>query len=338
MKNVLVTGGAGFIGSHTVVELANAGYKPIIIDNFSNSKKSVLDRLQKILGQKVTYYEGEYQDEKLLRKIIKDESIDGIIHFAAFKAVGESVDEPLKYYRNNIGGLITLLEIMQDCNVHDLVFSSSCTVYGEPDDVPVTEDSPMKPASSPYGATKQMGEIIIRDAVSTGKNLRALALRYFNPIGAHPSGLIGELPLGVPSSLVPFVTQTAAGIREKLRVNGDDYDTPDGTCIRDYIHVVDLAKAHVKALDYLRTQRRGLYDFLNFGTGTGSSVLEVIKTFEEVSGQKLPYEIGPRRAGDIVAIYASTDKANKALGWKADLTLKDALRDAWNWQQTLTKS
>lgn len=333
--NILVTGGAGFIGSHTVVELINAGHKPIIIDNFNNSEKDVIGRLEKITKQKITCYEADYQDQKLLNKIFKDEQIDGVIHFAAYKAVGESVSEPLKYYRNNIAGLITLLEAMDDSGVSDLVFSSSCTVYGDPDVVPVTEDSPVKPANSPYGATKQMGETIIRDAVAASKNLRALALRYFNPIGAHPSSLIGELPIGVPNCLVPYITQTAAGIRKELTVNGDDYDTPDGTCIRDYIHVVDLAKAHVKALDYLEKQKASFYDFMNFGTGKGSSVLEVIEAFEEVSGQKLPYKIGPRRPGDAVTVFASTDKSNKVLGWKAELTLKEALRDAWNWQKTL---
>lgn len=333
--NILVTGGAGYIGSHTVVELVNAGYKPVIIDNFSNSEKDVIDRLKKITGQQLAVYEGGYQDQELLNKIFKDEKIDGVIHFAAYKAVGESVDEPLKYYQNNIAGLITLLEAMSDSGVADLVFSSSCTVYGEPDKVPVTEDSPVKPATSPYGATKQMGEVIIKDTANASKSLRALALRYFNPIGAHPSSLIGELPIGVPNCLVPYITQTAAGIREKLRVNGNDYDTPDGTCIRDYIHVVDLAKAHVKALEYLSKQKPSSFDFINFGTGTGSSVLEVINTFEKVTGQKLPYEIGPRRPGDAMTVYASTEKANKVLGWKAELTLADALRDAWNWQKTL---
>lgn len=335
MKTILVTGGAGFIGSHTVVELVNAGYRPVIVDNFANSDKKVMDGLKKITGQEITLYEGNYQDKELLHKIFGKENVDGIIHFAAYKAVGESVEEPLKYYQNNIAGLLTLLEAMEDARISNLVFSSSCTVYGDPDKVPVTEESPIKPAISPYGATKQMGETIIRDVTLASKKLRSLALRYFNPIGAHPSSLIGELPIGVPNCLVPYITQTAAGIREKLRVNGDDYDTPDGTCIRDYIHVVDLAKAHVKALEYLQTQQPSSFDFINFGTGTGSSVLEVIQTFEKISGQKLPYEIGPRRVGDVVTVYASTDKANKILNWKAELTLADALRDAWNWQQTL---
>lgn len=335
MKTILVTGGAGFIGSHTVVELVNAGYRPVIVDNFANSDKKVMDGLKKITGQEITLYEGNYQDKELLHKIFGKENVDGVIHFAAYKAVGESVEEPLKYYQNNIAGLLTLLEAMEDARISNLVFSSSCTVYGDPDTVPVTEESPIKPAISPYGATKQMGETIIRDVTHASKKLRSLALRYFNPIGAHPSSLIGELPIGVPNCLVPYITQTAAGIREKLRVNGDDYDTPDGTCIRDYIHVVDLAKAHVKALEYLQTQQPSSFDFINFGTGTGSSVLEVIQTFEKISGQKLPYEIGPRRAGDVVTVYASTDKANKILHWKAELTLADALRDAWNWQQTL---
>ncbi len=338
MKNILVTGGAGFIGSHTVVELVSAGYTPIIVDNFNNSDRKVLDRLEKITSQKPICYDQDYQNKAELLKIFKKHQIDGVIHFAAYKAVGESVEQPLKYYQNNIAGLITLMDAMEEFGMKNLVFSSSCTVYGDPDKVPVTEDSPVKPANSPYGATKQMGETIIRDITKVSKNLRSLALRYFNPIGAHPSSLIGELPIGVPNCLVPYITQTAAGIREKLTVNGDDYDTTDGTCIRDYIHVVDLAKAHVKALEYLAKQKPSFYDYVNFGTGTGSSVLEVINTFEKVSGQKLPYEIGPRRPGDAVTVYASTDKATKILGWKAELTLADALKDAWNWQQTLPKS
>jgi UDP-glucose 4-epimerase len=335
MKNVLVTGGAGFIGSHTVVELAAAGYRPIIVDNFSNSEKQVLEGLSQITGQDIVCYEQDYRDQAKLAAIFKNESVDGVIHFAAYKAVGESVEQPLKYYSNNVAGLVGLLETMENSGVPRLIFSSSCTVYGNPDKVPVTEDSPVKPPASPYGATKQMGEAIIKDAVSASKNLRALALRYFNPIGAHPSAKIGELPLGVPNCLVPYITQTAAGIREQLTVNGDDYETPDGTCIRDYIHVVDLAKAHVKALEYIADKPGGLYDYINFGTGKGSSVLDVIKTFEEVSGVQLPYKIGPRRDGDTVSVYADVDKARKMLGWKTEKTLKEALADAWRWQQTL---
>jgi UDP-glucose 4-epimerase len=335
MKNILVTGAAGFIGSHTVVELVNANFNPIIVDDYSNSDKSVLDRLHKITGQKITAYEGKYQDKKLLGKIFDKEKIDGVIHFAAYKAVGESVQEPLKYYENNVAGLVSLLQVMEAKKVPHLVFSSSCTVYGEPDKLPITEDSPTKPAESPYGATKQMCELIIRDASLVSQNLRSLSLRYFNPVGAHSSALIGELPRGVPANLVPFVTQTATGIRSGLTIFGDDYPTPDGTNIRDYIHVVDLAKAHIKALEYVAKQSNGFYDVINIGTGKGSSVLEVIKTFEKVTGEKVSYKIGPRREGDIIQTYAAVDKAKKVLGWQTEKILDDALADAWRWQQTL---
>jgi UDP-glucose 4-epimerase len=337
MRNILVTGGAGFIGSHTVIELINTGYYPVIIDNFSNSEKSVLPALKKITGQQITYYEGDFQDQKLLAKVFSKEKIDGVIHFAAFKAVGESVEKPLKYYRNNVAGLVSLLEVMEQDKLPNLVFSSSCTVYGEPDKLPITEDSPIKPAASPYGATKQMCEVVIHDATVVSKNLRSLSLRYFNPIGAHSSALIGELPIGTPANLVPFVTQAAAGIRKELTVFGSDYPTPDGTCIRDYIHVVDLAKAHVKALQHVAKQSPGYYDTCNVGTGHGSSVFEVIKTFENATGQKVPYKIGSRRLGDIINIYAAMGKSKKMLDWEAEKTLADALKDAWRWQQTLTK-
>jgi UDP-glucose 4-epimerase len=336
MANILVTGGAGFIGSHTVVELVEAGYKPVIIDNFSNSEKEVIGRMEKLIGQPVTFYEGDYQNSELLQKIIKEEDVTGIIHFAAHKAVGESVKQPLNYYANNVAGFITLLELSEKNGIKNIVFSSSCTVYGEPDQVPITEESPMKPAESPYGATKQMCEIILKDCSNVSKSFNAIALRYFNPIGAHPSALIGELPIGVPANLVPFVTQTAAGIRKKLTVYGDDYPTEDGSCIRDYIHVVDLAKAHVKALRFLENQSAGDYETVNIGTGKGSSVLEVIRTFEKVTGTPVAYEVGSRRSGDIVSIFASTDKANRLLGWKAEMDLVDALRDAWRWQQSLS--
>ena len=338
MKNILVTGGAGFIGSHTVVELHNAGFRPIIIDNFVNSKRSVISNLEKIISAKVEFYEGEYQDEKLLEKVADKESIDGVIHFAAYKAVGESVEKPLKYYSNNVAGLVTLLEFMEKRKISNLVFSSSCTVYGETSKLPLTEESLVQPAASPYGATKQMGEIVIRDTALGGQILRALALRYFNPIGAHPSALIGELPIGRPSILVPYITQVAAGWLDQLTVFGDDYPTPDGTCIRDYIHVVDLAKAHVKALDYLSKRESGVYDVFNIGTGKGSSVLEVIKAFEKISGRKLNYRIGVRRPGDITASWAAADKAERELGWQAEKTLTDALTDAWRWQQTLKET
>ncbi|HVX58899.1 MAG TPA: UDP-glucose 4-epimerase GalE [Candidatus Saccharimonadales bacterium] len=334
MKNVLVTGGAGFIGSHTVVELASAGYRPVILDNFSNSDPSVIEKLESIIGSKISTYKGNFQDSKLLANIFSVEKIDGIIHFAAYKAVGESVEKPLEYYDNNVSGLISLLEFLRSRKISAFIFSSSCTVYGEPDKLPIKEDAPVKPAESPYGATKQMGEIILRDTTRSG-GLRSMALRYFNPIGAHPSAEIGELPRGVPANLVPFITQAAAGLRDELTVFGDDYPTPDGTCIRDYIHVVDLAQAHIKALEYVAAQPGHFYDVCNIGTGIGTSVLETIKTFEKITGQKVPYKIGPRRAGDVVAAYASVDKANKLLGWKAEKTLADALSDAWRWQQAL---
>ncbi len=335
MQTILVTGGAGFIGSHTVVELAHAGYRPVIVDDFSNSEQFVIQRLEQILGTSVACYEQDYRDTTKLQAVIDKEAITGIIHFAAHKAVGESVEQPLKYYANNVAGLIQLLKLCQNSPVQHFVFSSSCTVYGEPDKLPVTEDSPLKPAASPYGTTKQMGETILHDVAGTSQNLNGLSLRYFNPIGAHESALIGELPKGVPANLIPLVTQTAAGWRDKLIVHGEDYPTPDGTCIRDYLHVVDLAKAHVKALAYLEKQPAAFHDFVNVGTGTGSSVLEVIKTFEQVTGQKLPYEIGPRRAGDLVSTYAAVDKAQQTLDWVAEKTLADALQDAWRWQQAL---
>jgi UDP-glucose 4-epimerase len=336
-KNILVTGGVGFIGSHTVVELFNAGYRPVIVDDFSNSEKSVVQGLEKITGTKPKLYEGQYQDKKLLNEIFKKEKISGVIHFAASKSVGESVEKPLHYYRNNVAGLINLLEVMERAKVPYLVFSSSCTVYGEPDNLPITEDSPLKPAVSPYGATKQMCETIIADATMISGNLRSMSLRYFNPIGAHPTALIGELPRGVPANLVPFITQTAAGIRKELTVYGDDYDTPDGTCVRDYIHVVDLAKAHVSALGHLFKKSAGYYDIFNIGTGKGNSVLEIINEFKRSTGQKLPYKIGPRRAGDVIKVYAGVSKAKKELGWKAERSLGEALADAWRWQQTLAK-
>ena len=335
MKNILVTGGTGYIGSHTVVELVSAGYQPIIIDNFSNSERSVLDGLAKITGKQPIFYEGDFQDTKLLDTVVAAHKIDGVIHFAAFKAVGESVQKPLKYYRNNVSGLITLLEFLDSHHISQLVFSSSCTVYGQADKLPLTEDSPIKPAASPYGATKQMGEEIIHATTTASDNLRSLALRYFNPIGAHPSALIGELPIGRPSILVPFITQTVAGWYPELTVFGNDYPTPDGTNIRDYIHVVDLAKAHVKALQYIASQKPSFYDVFNIGTGKGSSVLEVINTFAQVTGQKVPYKIGARRPGDVVAAYAGVEKSKAKLGWQAEKTLADALADAWRWQQAL---
>ncbi len=297
----------------------------------------MLGRLQKIVGRSLPFYEHDYQDRAKLIALINKENVDGVIHFAAYKAVGESVEQPLKYYDNNVAGFITLLQVLEKQKVPNLVFSSSCTVYGEPDKLPIDESAPVKSAESPYGYTKQICEMILQDAAKASKQLRSISLRYFNPIGAHTSALIGELPIGIPPNLVPYVTQTAAGIRQQLTVYGNDYDTPDGTCIRDYIHVVDLAKAHVKALAYINDKPGGFYDTCNVGTGKGSSVLEVIKTFEKTTGQKVPYIIGPRRAGDIVSTYASVKKASKILGWKAKKDLGQALGDAWRWQQNLTK-
>ena len=335
MKKILVTGGCGYIGSHTVVELIKAGYKPVILDNFCNSDFSVLKGIKNITKTNVPLYEGNYDDKKLLEKIIEEENIEGVIHFAAFKAVGESVDKPLEYYENNVAGFITLLDSLKKLSVKNIVFSSSCTVYGEPESLPVTEKSLVKPAESPYGATKQMGETILKDSVKAQK-LHALALRYFNPIGAHPTGLIGELPLGVPANLIPFVMQTAAGLRNGLTIHGNDYPTPDGTCIRDYIHVVDLAKAHIKALEYISKQNIDhFFDVINVGTGSGSSVLDVINTFKRVCHVDLSYKTGPRRSGDIASIYADVTKANEVLGWRSEKTLADSLIDAWRWQQTL---
>lgn len=333
--NILVTGGAGFIGSHTVVSLVEAGYRPVIVDNFSNSEKSVLTGLREILGDEVTCYDQDCNDEAALRRVLQAEKIGGVIHFAAYKAVGESMQEPLAYYRNNLGSLIVLIESMLAENISNLIFSSSCTVYGEPDQVPVTEHSPVKPAASVYGNTKQMGEDILRD-VAAAKPLKSIALRYFNPVGAHPSAQIGELPRGVPNNLVPFITQTAAGLRDALTVFGNDYPTADGTCIRDFIHVVDLAEAHVAALDFLiKNSQSNLYDTFNLGTGQGNSVLELIQTFEQISGQALPYHIGPRREGDVVAVWGEVSKAREVLGWSARRSLREALEDAWRWQQKL---
>lgn len=340
-KKILVTGGAGYIGSHTVVALKEANYTPIIIDNFSNAEKSVIPALEEILGEPVKLYEGDCTDPQFLEHVFTQEkNIEGVIHFAAYKAVGESVLEPLKYYENNVYSLILLLKVMERSQVRNLVFSSSCTVYGEPDTLPVTEASPKKPAASPYGNTKQVCEEVIEDVCNAGdkhlEGLKAISLRYFNPVGAHPTSLIGELPLGVPNNLVPFVTQTAAGLREKLMVFGNDYDTPDGSCIRDYIHVVDLANAHVKALAYLEKQNTNVfYDMFNVGTGQGNSVLELIQAFEKVSGKKLNYEIGPRRQGDVEKVYANVDKANEKLDWHVQYSLEDSLRDSWNWQKKL---
>ncbi len=336
-EKIIVTGGAGYIGSHTVVELINAGYQPIIIDNFANAEKSAMDGLKTITGQAVPLYEGDCNDSAFMQEVFsKEKDIAGVIHFAAYKAVGESVAEPLKYYHNNIGSLLVLLKVMEQNQVKNLVFSSSCTVYGQPEVLPVTEQSPKQPAQSPYGNTKQVCEEILEDLQKSNASLRSIALRYFNPIGAHPSAAIGELPLGVPNNLVPFVTQTAAGIRKKITIFGNDYDTIDGTCIRDYIHVVDLAKAHVKAFEFLAAKKEAtLYEVFNIGTGNGNSVLEVLETFQEINKLKVPYEIGARRDGDVEKVYANVDKSQQQLGWTAEFTLADALKDAWRWEQKL---
>lgn len=330
--DILVTGGLGFIGSHTAVSLVEAGYNPILLDNLSNSNVAVLDGLEKILGEKPVFIQGDVNDETLYQRLFTEYNIAAVIHFAAFKAVGESVAEPLKYYHNNVVGLVTLLRAMQRHGVDKLVFSSSCTVYGEPDSVPVTEKTPLKPAISPYGATKQMGEVILKDL----QNVKTQCLRYFNPIGAHPTGFIGELPLGVPSNLVPFLTQSVAGLRPPLTIHGNDYPTPDGTCIRDYIHVCDLADAHVAALKRLLTgSNENHFEVYNLGTGTGSSVLEVVNTFKEATGIEPKVQFGPRRPGDVVKVWADVEFAAEKLGWRTKLNLRQMLADAWNWQKMI---
>ena len=333
--NILVTGGAGFIGSHTVVELVNSGFLPIIVDDFSNSELSVLTGLKNILGIDVPFYNVDCNDFEALEKVFIDNTIEGVIHFAAFKAVGESVMKPLKYYKNNLNSLLTVLELMQKYEVRNLVFSSSCTVYGEPEQIPVTEQTIRKKSESPYGNTKTIGEDILVDVTKADKNLKIISLRYFNPIGAHKTAEIGELPNGVPSNLVPFITQTAIGKRGKLTVFGNDYQTPDGSNVRDFIHVVDLAKAHVSALNLLEKTNGGYYNVFNIGTGRGNSVLEVISIFEKVNKLKLNYEIGPRREGDVEKIYGDVTKARELLNWVAQETLEDSLKDAWAWELKL---
>jgi UDP-glucose-4-epimerase len=336
-KKILVTGGTGYIGSHTVVELQAAGYEVIIVDNLSNSNKEVIDGIEKTSGIRPVFYEIDCNNkEGLLNIFTEQKGIKGIIHFAASKAVGESVHKPLEYYRNNIVTLLNLLDLMPEYKVEGIVFSSSCTVYGQPDILPVTEDAPIKPALSPYGNTKQINEEIIRDAIYAGLPFKSIILRYFNPIGAHPSGEIGELPNGVPQNLVPFVTQTAMGIRQELSVFGDDYDTPDGSCIRDYINVVDLAKAHVIAIDrMLENKSKDNLEIFNLGTGRGVSVLELINAFEKSTGVKVPYKIVGRREGDIEKVWANPEHANNVLGWTAKETVEDTLVTAWNWQKKL---
>ncbi|MGD0340829.1 MAG: UDP-glucose 4-epimerase GalE [Bacteroidales bacterium] len=338
-KRIIVTGGTGYIGSHTAVELIENGFEVILIDNLYNSEAVVADRIGKITGIRPHLEVFDICDgEKLKDFFRKNKNISAIIHFAAYKAVGESVNKPLEYYRNNLVSLINLLEEMCEYNITALVFSSSCTVYGQPEKLPVTEDAPIQPAISPYGNTKKICEEIIRDTVASNKKIKAISLRYFNPIGAHKSALIGELPRGVPENLVPFITQTAMGLRDELKVFGNDYNTPDGSCIRDYLHVVDLAKAHVVAVKRLiENKNRHDYEVFNLGTGKGVSVFEAIKSFERVSGIKLKYKIAGRRAGDIEKIWADPSYANRELGWKTMSSLDEAMRTAWEWEKAIRK-
>ena len=332
-KSVLVAGGAGYIGSHTVVELINAGYEVVVVDNLSNSDISSLEGINKITGVKPTFYNVDCCDKGALSEVFKRHDFNSVIHFAAFKAVGESVEQPAKYYRNNLLSFMNVLELMVEYGRRNVVFSSSATVYGDADELPVTEETPRKPATSPYGNTKQMSEDILRDSVRANSSLRGIALRYFNPIGAHPSALIGELPRGVPNNLVPYITQTAAGIRECLSIFGQDYPTPDGSCLRDYIDIVDLAKAHVAAIDRMVEERgRESYEVFNIGTGRPVSVFELVHVFEEANNLKLNYKVAPRRAGDVPAVWADTTRANEVLGWRAERALVDTLKAAWQWE------
>jgi UDP-glucose 4-epimerase len=337
-QTILVTGGTGFIGSHTTVELQQAGYDVVIVDNLSNSKIEVLDGIEKITGIRPAFEKVDLRDYDATEQVFKKyPQISGIIHFAASKAVGESVQKPLLYYRNNIVSLINLLELMPKYDVKGIIFSSSCTVYGQPkpENLPVTETAPHQKATSPYGNTKEINEQIIYDYIHSGANIKSIILRYFNPIGAHPSALIGELPNGVPNNLIPFVTQTAIGVREQLTIFGNDYDTPDGTCIRDYIYVVDLAKAHVAAMTRVLDTDNDKLEYFNIGTGKGNSTLEIVETFQKATGVKLNWKYGPRREGDIEKIWGNVDYANKVLGWKADTPLEDVLASAWKWQLKL---
>ncbi|MEE9363845.1 MAG: UDP-glucose 4-epimerase GalE [Cellulophaga sp.] len=336
---IVVTGGLGFIGSHTVVELQKEGFEVVIIDDLSNSTEKVLDGIVAITGEKPIFEKLDLKEKAKLQDFFKrHQDVQGVIHFAASKAVGESVEKPLLYYENNINTLVYMLQELSKMNSASFIFSSSCTVYGQADEMPITEAAPIKKAESPYGNTKQIGEEIIEETCKVTASLKAIALRYFNPMGAHPSVEIGELPIGVPQNLIPFITQTGIGLREQLSVFGDDYPTEDGTCIRDYIHVVDLAKAHVIALQrLLKGNNSSNYEVFNLGTGTGSSVLETIQSFERVSGRKLNYKIVGRREGDITSAYADTTKANEVLGWKAKSTLDEAMKSAWDWEEKIRK-
>ena len=336
MDKILVTGGLGYIGSHVVVELLEKGAQVVIIDDLSNSHESVLDGIEKITKKRPIWENVDIKDKVKLNNFFdKHDGFAGVIHFAASKSVNESVNNPMLYYQNNVVGLLNLAEACLKHKINNFIFSSSCTVYGEPNHLPINESEPLKPATSPYGATKQMGEEILKD-IAKAEKMKTISLRYFNPVGAHPSGLIGELPLDTPQNLVPFVTQTAAGVLEKLTVFGDDYDTPDGSCIRDYIHVQDLADAHIVALNYLDTSEE-LYEVFNIGTGQGSSVLELIHSFKEVTGVEVPYQIGARREGDLPNIYADPQKAIQKMNWKTKLDMKQALEDAWRWETNLRK-
>jgi UDP-glucose 4-epimerase len=334
-KKVLVTGAAGYLGAHTVVELKSAGYEPILVDDFSKSDTTLLEGLEQILGTSPKFYQGDCNDLEFLRDVFENAGpFHCVLHFAAYKSVGESVVNPLIYYKNNIGSLVGLLGVMKEKDCTNLIFSSSCTVYGQPDVIPVREDAPFKNAESPYGATKQMCERILQDSYNLG--FKIISLRYFNPIGAHPSGLLGELPVGTPNNLVPFITQTAAGVREKLTVFGRDYDTKDGSCVRDFIHVVDLAIAHVKAMEYLRNKSdQQFLDVFNIGTGVGVSVLELVNEFMKATGVKLNYSIGPRRPGDVEKVYGDPTKANTLLGWKSKFSVAESLIHAWQWEKKI---
>jgi UDP-glucose 4-epimerase len=335
---ILVTGGLGFIGSHTVVELVNAGYEPVIVDDLSNSDPKILDQIARIIGYKPVFHKLDLCNEKGVKELaIAEPDIEGIIHFAAFKAVGESVEKPLKYYRNNFYSLLNLLDAYYGKPLN-FVFSSSCTVYGQPAHLPVNESAPIQPAQSPYGNTKQIAEEILKDMVASGTNYKVISLRYFNPVGAHETALIGELPIGVPQNLVPFITQTAIGKREKITVFGNDYNTPDGSCVRDYIHVVDLAKAHVAALKLLQQDTFKGYDVFNIGTGNGNSVLEVIHAFERATDIKVNYEIGPRRGGDVEQVWGDVTKSSNKLGWKAELGIDTMMASAWEWEKYISKN